>query len=102
MTSVIAGLLLGLALIYGIGAVGSLALRSARLAFTREWKLALHCAAYASGLAGAGVALSMLPNSDWPPPIYIPLYAGYISLCHYLANMLPKTWQRQPVVKGQA
>lgn len=102
MASVIAGLLAGLAAMYGIGAVGSLALRAVRLALARERNFALLSAAYSCGILGAGVALSLLPNSDWPSPFYIPLYAGYIALCNYCANLLPKKWKIEPVIRVQA
>ena len=101
MGSVIAGLILGLAVMYGIGGVGSLALRAVRLALAREWNLARLSAAYSFGILGAGVALSFLPNSDWPSPLSIPLYAGYIALCNYWANILPKKWKLESGIKVQ-
>ena len=94
MASIFAGLLAGLAGIYGLGGVALLAFRSARLAFAREWKLALISIVCAASLAGIGIALGRLPDSDFPPPSHIPLYAGYIALCHYLINVLPKAWPR--------
>jgi hypothetical protein len=101
MASLFAGILAALAAMYGIGAVGSLALRSVRLALARERNLALLSAAFSSVILGAGVALSFLPNTDWPSPSYIPLYAGYIALCNYWANILPKKWKLGSVMKLQ-
>ena len=101
MASFLAGILAGLAVMYGIGAIGSLLLRSMRLALAREQKLALLSAAFSSVILGAGVALSLLPNTDWPSPFYIPLYAGYIALCNYWANILRKKWKLETVMKVQ-
>jgi len=89
---VFAGFLVGLAVLYGLGAVGSLALRISRAAFAGKWNVARKYVAYLILVAGAGYALTSLPQADpaFPSPLYIPLYVAYIALCHYLANIEPK------------
>ena len=90
--AVLAGFLVGLAALYGVGAAGSLALRIGRAALARNWNLASRYVVYLIIIVGAGFALYSLPQADpaFPSPLYIPLYVVYIALCHYLANVDPK------------
>lgn len=89
MAAVLAGLLLGLAALYGIGAAGSLALRIGRAATARKWEIASKYVVYLLITVGFGFALHSLPQEDpaFPSPLYIPLYVVYIALCNYLANV---------------
>lgn len=97
----VAMLLHGLATLYLIGGVGSLAFRSIRLAFERKWKLSLLCVIYALTILLLALLFSRFSGSIWPQPMFIPLYAGYIALSNYLANVAPKKWLIQSAaVKG--
>lgn len=89
---VFAGLLVGLAILYGFGAAGSLALRTGRAAIASKWAVASRYVIYLLIIVGAGFALYSLPQEDpaFPPLLYMPLCVVYIAFCHYLANVDPK------------
>lgn len=89
---VVAIILYGLAGLYLLGSVGSLVIRGSRLAIAREGRLFLRCAIYTLVILVLAIVFTQLLGAAWPQPKYIPLYAGYIALCNYLANVAPRRW----------